>query len=926
MVFDDPNDTLVGANLDYADFTGSTISNDLFTVASSKTGLVLDQVHYTYAGPILTGAPGDSIASAKDAYLVPLGGPVLVGNWHQGNYSTGNGDDDVSDPGALTGVDFSGTQFGMVINVDFEGANLAGAKFVEGRIESSSFKDANLTDAVIGSVTNGAATLGGGSFVGATVDGLTIASGGGGVNFMGIDMRTVTLGDGVQFGGTNIVGTVWDGMTIRLSGFGGASATGASFKNAKFTGGLVQMAAGADATGINFSGATFTNPDGTSDGAGLSMANAMMPGSDFTDASIPVLDLPSSAITGSDFTGATIHELNLNAVEANGIKMPGADIPIAAMASSNFTSADFSNSRIGYESDDRIWETSLLNFADLSGAEFMISGGTYWGTKAVGTDFTVSGRSVAPLIQSADFTNATFRMSATNPGDLISTRIEDSVMDGVVFDVNITDMSLVDSSAVGAQFNPDGGFPLLGLWADNTDFSDTVWPSVIDGESDRFLHNLRFVNSTLDGSDLAPQRYEILLSHVTSNVSFGLDAPAAWRNDQNADPFNADGSYFWGARIDSCTHDPQWSTFSIGTTNVTCEAAFDARTVEEPDDWTPVDFSQSMLGSGGVNSFWLNFVGDRGNSWTAPAPEPTPEDVFDRTEIPSGVLWKRSGAGYSTDSDIITYRGNTMSFDVVVNAPPAMYVTEAAAVVAGDEVPAETIGGWAVAYPKAVVTATGLPEGVTLCAGEVANPETYTRQWLCGVPTLGSAGVHTVTMTATNEFGTDSATIELSVNSAPTLTVTDAPELMVGQDVPAETIGGRAVAYPRAVVTATGLPDGVVVCPVDPDETGTTSRLWLCGAPAAGTGGEYAVTFTATNDVGSVSETIDLLISEEVVAVPEVPEVTDVPEPPVDSDVPELASTGVDGWVLPLVVLAIACLAVGGATVVNTRARRRGRE
>lgn len=152
------------------------------------------------------------------------------------------------------------------------------------------------------------------------------------------------------------------------------------------------------------------------------------------------------------------------------------------------------------------------------------------------------------------------------------------------------------------------------------------------------------------------------------------------------------------------------------------------------------------------------------------------------------------------------------------------------------------------ADPAATVTTTGSPQP-TLAATGVPAGLTFTDNGdgtgkLTGTPAVGTGGVHTVTVTATNEAGSATKDIEVEVAEAPKLSGPTASTYTVGQpggpDVFEQT-GGHPVA---SVSTSSTLPDGVDLTD-NGDGTGT-----LSGTPAPTTGGQYAITVKGSNGTG----------------------------------------------------------------------------
>jgi hypothetical protein len=146
------------------------------------------------------------------------------------------------------------------------------------------------------------------------------------------------------------------------------------------------------------------------------------------------------------------------------------------------------------------------------------------------------------------------------------------------------------------------------------------------------------------------------------------------------------------------------------------------------------------------------------------------------------------------------------------------------------------------------VTATGFPapaltESGALPAGVAFDPATGT---LAGTPAAGAAGTYPLTFTAHNGVGADATqAFTLTVNAA-----TQAPAFTSGNT--ATFTAGTAGSF---TVTASGSPapaiteSGALPAGVSFHDNGNGTAA-LSGAPAAGAGGTYPLTFTAHNGAG----------------------------------------------------------------------------
>ncbi|MFB9765795.1 beta strand repeat-containing protein [Nocardioides kongjuensis] len=156
--------------------------------------------------------------------------------------------------------------------------------------------------------------------------------------------------------------------------------------------------------------------------------------------------------------------------------------------------------------------------------------------------------------------------------------------------------------------------------------------------------------------------------------------------------------------------------------------------------------------------------------------------------------------------------------------------------------------------PRPVITSAPLPAGLSLVDHHDGTAS------LTGTPT-GPGGSFPVTVTATNEAGTDQGSVTIEVHQAPVLTGPTSLTYRVG------TAGGpdqfhQSGGHPAATLAiADPLPDGLTFTP-GAGGTGT-----LAGTPAAGTGGVHHLTVTGSNGTGPDATWPFTLSIEEAAAV-----------------------------------------------------------
>ena len=157
------------------------------------------------------------------------------------------------------------------------------------------------------------------------------------------------------------------------------------------------------------------------------------------------------------------------------------------------------------------------------------------------------------------------------------------------------------------------------------------------------------------------------------------------------------------------------------------------------------------------------------------------------------------------------------------------------------------------------VTTVGIPQA-TLSVGALPGGVTFVDNLngtgtLSGTPAAGTAGPHTLTFTATNGVGGPiMQTFTLTITETPVITSASSTTFALGA-VSTFAVTTSGFPFPSLVQGGAALPSGVTFVD-NGDGTGT-----LSGTPAAGTGGDYALTFTATNGSGSAVQNFTLTVA-----------------------------------------------------------------
>ncbi len=235
--------------------------------------------------------------------------------------------------------------------------------------------------------------------------------------------------------------------------------------------------------------------------------------------------------------------------------------------------------------------------------------------------------------------------------------------------------------------------------------------------------------------------------------------------------------------------------------------------------------------------------------------------------LPNGVTFTDNGNGTATlagtpavgtgGTYTLTLTANngvapnaTQTFTLTVNQAPGITSANATTFTVG------TAGTF-------TVTTSGFPTNATLSeSGALPNGVTFTNNGngtatLAGTPAAGTGGTYTLTLTANNGVAPNATqTFTLTVNQAPAITSANATTFTVGA---AGTFTVTTSGFPtNAALSQTGaLPNGVTFTN---NGNGTAT---LAGTPAAGTVGNYPLTFTANNGVSpNATQTFTLTVNQ----------------------------------------------------------------
>lgn len=230
------------------------------------------------------------------------------------------------------------------------------------------------------------------------------------------------------------------------------------------------------------------------------------------------------------------------------------------------------------------------------------------------------------------------------------------------------------------------------------------------------------------------------------------------------------------------------------------------------------------------------------------------------TDVPGGTL----SAGVATLSFTATQLMSGAQYRVVVT-DGASATSAAATLTVGT--PPQLTSAASAPFEVGVagsftVTATGTP-APAITAGALPGGLSFVDNGngtatISGTPAAGTGGSHAVAIGADNGFGTAAASsLALEIAEKPSITSASSATTPVG--APFSFTVTSSPGYPGAAALTLGgtLPSGVSFID-NGDGTATIS-----GTPAAASGGDYALTLTATNGAGSSAQSFTLSVTEE---------------------------------------------------------------
>jgi alpha-tubulin suppressor-like RCC1 family protein len=249
-------------------------------------------------------------------------------------------------------------------------------------------------------------------------------------------------------------------------------------------------------------------------------------------------------------------------------------------------------------------------------------------------------------------------------------------------------------------------------------------------------------------------------------------------------------------------------------------------------------------------------------SWTAPASLDTGTLTgYTAIASPGGNTCTTAGATTCTITSLangtdygVTVVAHTTVGDSGASAPVSVTPRSGLAITSS---PADTAAS-GVPFTF-IVTASGTPVPKITRTGRLPSGVRFTAHsngtaTITGTPGRSAAGPYPLTFTARNSAGNVTQAFTLTVTRAPTIKKAPPRRATVGVPV---SLTITSAGYPVAALTESGaLPAGLTFTD-NRNGTGT-----IAGTPAAGSGGSYSITITATSTIGSASQEFNLKVRE----------------------------------------------------------------
>ena len=245
-------------------------------------------------------------------------------------------------------------------------------------------------------------------------------------------------------------------------------------------------------------------------------------------------------------------------------------------------------------------------------------------------------------------------------------------------------------------------------------------------------------------------------------------------------------------------------------------------------------------------------VGSAGTFTVTTSPgTPAATTITKTGTLPAGVSFTDNGDGTATLAGTPA-AGTGGSYSITITAsngvPPnavqsfTLTVTELPSITSANHTTFSvgSAGSFTVTTHLGFPTATTLTETGSLPSGVSFTDNGDGTATLAGTPASGTGGSYPLTFTATNTAGHTDQAFTLTVTASPGITSADHTTFAVGS---AGTFTVTTSPTATSITESGALPSGVTF---HDNGNGTAT---LAGTPAAGTGGSYSITITASNGV-----------------------------------------------------------------------------
>jgi len=261
-------------------------------------------------------------------------------------------------------------------------------------------------------------------------------------------------------------------------------------------------------------------------------------------------------------------------------------------------------------------------------------------------------------------------------------------------------------------------------------------------------------------------------------------------------------------------------------------------------------------------------VGSAGTFTVTTTPgTPSSTTLTESGSLPSGVTFHDNSDGTATlagtpaagtgNSYPITITASngvlpnpTQNFTLTVTELPAISSPDHTAFTVG------TAGSFSVTTTAGYPAATTLTETGSLPGGVSFTDNGNGTATLAGTPAAGTGGSYPLTLTATNSAGSTHQSFTLTVTDAPVITSADHTTFAVGSAGTFTVTTTPGTPSSTTLTESGSLPSGVSFTD---NGNGTAT---LAGTPAAGTGGSYPLTITASNGARSSNQSFTFTVTE----------------------------------------------------------------